>query len=366
MQTDEPVDKANDDHPTSLAILLDTDEATAARVLMVVDSTENLVEEPQEDGVLPALTLEGFGGEPGVFYSNLIAWLKAMMATVFDQMTTHELVAKALEFKAANLMTSSRDRRQQVGDNKPLELTTRIPNLCINYRPVKDVSQLLGTVRYMGNLVTEYYRYNGGLVQALPQVMAMARQWREPERLVQALQSHSPLNTLVRSPSFQSPGDSIGFSSHNFLGGYRLHVDTRWSSRNPVNELRGTTVRLKTSSPVPLPLPTKVVLPRFNLATSDRVLRTIIEQAQYLQSVNTLSMRQQRKTKLRELTGILENLRHVAETNAGDRSIEPLPKQVAGLLETYADWIGSPYIGLYSLACRNLRATLSVCEQNAM
>lgn len=356
----------NDSEVKSLAQLLDTDDETASRILLLVDSTEALRDNARAmDGILPELALEGFG-DGMRFFDAILTWLKTVAEALFDEMSAHELAARAVEFKAANLKVSSRDRRQNPSNNQPLKITTRVQSLCINYRPVRDVAQLLGTLRYMGEVVNEYYRFNQAVAQGLPGVLSAARNYRDPMQLVGQLEGRSPLGLLANSAVLTSGDEPGSYASHHLMGGYRLVVTNRGNSGETLAQVKSTTVRLKTSSVTPLPYPAQVVLPRFNLTTSDQVLSTIISQAKTLQGLNTLVIRQQRKGKLRELINAIEGLRRIASSNAGDSTIVGLVEQAATLLEAYSDWMSNPYIGLYSLACRNLRAALNVCEQNAM
>jgi hypothetical protein len=364
-QVDEQVVGSPEDSPSALARLLETDDETASRVLLVLDSTEEFHEyKRQVEQLLPMLGTEGFVETAKEVFAAIINWMKVVAAAIFDEMATHELAAQALSFKAANLKARSRDRGLNVGNQKPLVIEVRVHNLSSNYKPIKDVSQLIGGLRYMRQVAELYYGYVDGVTLSAGQLAQAAQTTPDTEQLATMFERHSPVR-LKNSPLFK-PADVEGvYQSFHMLGGYRLTVDTKMAY-DARSRVKSTTARLKTSSDIPLALPDRFTIPRFNLGTSDTCLDTIIGFADYLSRINTLSTRQRRQQKIREVIRVLENLQRQLDTPTADATNTTRIKEAAELLESLTDWISNPYIGLYSLACRNLRAALKVCELNVM
>lgn len=361
-----PSDVDDNWDPKQLAALLETDDDNARRVLFLMDSCESLEDYSRKvDDLYVDLGVESFAQAAGAVMDALIAWIKNLMQVSFNQLAMQELAARALEFKASNLKVTSRDRANMTGSGK-FEITTRTQNLCVNYRPVKDITALMREIKTLRGIIKAYYDYvNHEAIQTVSGIVNMARTWSTPEQVASAMERHAPIK-LNANAVFKTVGDTAGSSdTSHFLGCHRLVIEAR-SSVDMVSRVRGMAVRLKTSEPNPLPVPASITFTRFNLATSDACLDVIIDAANLLLTVNTSAIRQRRQAKLKEISSALEGLKRVMQQNADNSVRVSALRQTAGLLETLADWISTPYIGLYSLACRNLRAALNVCEQNAI
>lgn len=335
----------------------DTDQATSA--LRLLDSCEEFAGHPiLLDELSVELSQEDMASNSLNALKTIYSWTKKVANNIFDEMTNYELVARYLEFTAENLRVTSRDRRGTQGGNRPLKVETRIANLAIRYEPVKDIASLLMAIRVMTNVTREYYSYNGDelskLAERIPQLMA------DPEQLAVAMSQVGP-SKLARSNVFRPSSFNDGsYVSPHILGCHRLTIRTQES----IDLMdRRFSVRLIPSDTVPRPLPPTIEFRRFPITTQDQALKMVAELAKYLQSINTLVVRQRRMSRIEKVGMVVQRLTKEIESGRFNSTHH---RRVIAMVNQYNDWVANPYKELYGLVCRNLRAVINVCEINAM
>jgi hypothetical protein len=329
-------------NPAQLARLLEADDESARRVLAYVDSVEAWKERVSTyQDLLPFLGVEGFGETVLEWLKQLILAMGDLIKEFMEELTAGEMTAQWMIIEAQNLMTMSRDRRslKQV----PFTVSTRVANLSIRYKPCKD----------------NYCDHTLG--PGIGGVLAVARNHGSAKELADAMLQKSP-RAMIGSV-LKPMTDRNGVGSGHILGNARLVLSSP-ESEDPVQTVRQTRLRVMPSDPNPPPMPTQAVFTPFNLSASDQCLKQVISLATLLKNHNTSSVRARRRDRLAEITRVMTQVTSQIQ-NATDDEIIRGYKQVVELLDQLSDWLSDPFMELYSLTCRNMRAAINVCNLNA-
>jgi hypothetical protein len=359
-QVTEDGDEVTSD-PKHLATLLGTDDETARRVLHYVEGIEEYQPRLRVlQDTLPDLGLEGFTDTVLEWLKAILDFLKDVMEDYIQEMGAAELSADWLRSESENLLIMSRERKTLQTGN--LEITSRVANLSLRYRPVKDIGSLILALRVNEQVCRGYYKYADQVLgQGVSGLTAIGRNGGNAEVLAQGMLDKSPrvlIGTLLKPLNDQNNA----WGSAPLLGNQRL-VLVSPDADSAQQSVKQTRLRIRTSEVIPQASVAKFNLPAFNLQQSDVCLKQIITMADVLLSHNKGETRSRRRQRLQDIAKAIEAI--MAKVAAGDESQAAALKQTAALLETLADWLVDPFMELYKLTCRNMRAALNVCDLNA-
>lgn len=347
--------------PKRLAALLGTDDETARRVLHYVEGIEEYQPRLRVlQDTLPDLGLEGFTDTVMEWMRAILDFLKDVMEDYIQEMGAAELSAEWLRSESENLLIMSRDRRSM--NTGELEITSRAANLSVRYRPVKDIASLILALKANEGVCRSYYKYADlTLGLGVGGLTAMARNGGDAEAVAQGMLEKSPralIGTLLQPLKDQNNA----WGSVPLLGNQRL-VLVSPDADSAQQSVKQTRLRVRTSELIPQASVGKFTMPAFNLQQSDTCLKQIIAMADLLLSHNKGETRTRRRQRLQDIAKAIETI--MAKVSAGDESQAAALKQTVAVLETLADWLLDPFMELYKLTCRNMRAALNVCDLNA-
>lgn len=347
--------------PKHLANLLGSDDETARRVLQYVEGIEDYQPRLQVlMDTLPDLGLEGFTETVMEWLRAILDFIKDVMEDYMTEMGAAELSASWLRSESENLLIMSRDRRNL--KTGTLEIKTRVANLSLRYRPVKDIASLIIALRANETVCRTYYQYaDQTLGHGISAMAAIARNGGSAEVLAQEMLNKSP-RVLIGKLLQPLKDENNAWGSVPLLGNQRL-VLVSPETDNAEQSVKQTRLRIRTSELIPQPTAGVVTMPAFNLMQSDACLKQIISMADVLLSHNKGEARTRRRQRLLEITKAVDGI--MARVNAGDENQAAALKQTATLMQTLADWLVDPFMELYKLTCRNMRAALNVCDLNA-
>lgn len=347
--------------PKHLASLLGTDDETARRVLHYVEGIEEYQPRLRVfQDTLPDLGLEGFTETVLEWMRAILDFLKDVMEDYIQEMGAAELSADWLRSESENLLIMSRERRTlQTG---VLKITTRVTNLSLRYRPVKDISSLILALRANESVCRSYYQYADQVLgQGVGGLTAIGRNGGSAESLAQEMLSKSP-RTLIGTLLQPLKDQNNAWGSVPLLGNQRL-VLVSPDADSAQQSVKQTRLRVRSSELIPQASATTFDMPAFTLMHSDACLKQIITMADVLLKHNKGDTRSRRRQRLQDIAKAIEAI--MAKVAAGDESQAAALKQTAALLETLAEWLVDPFMELYKLTCRNMRAALNVCDLNA-
>lgn len=348
-------------NPAHLAELLGTDSEMASRVLRYVEGVEEYQPRIQElQDRLPELGLEGFTDTVIEWLKAILDFLKDVMEDYVQEMGAAELSASWLRSESENLMIMSRDRRSL--KNEPILVKSRVPNLSLRYKPVKDIASLINALKANQTVCETYYQYADQVLgNGVGTLAAIARNSGDPEALAEAMLNKSP-RQLIGKLLQPLTDQNNAWGSQPLLGNQRL-VLVSPDADSAQESVRQTRLRIRTFDMIPQGQVYEVSLPRFNTSQSDACLKQIIAMADTLLKHNRGDTRNRRRSRMVEISKAIDSL--LVKVQRGDESQAATLKQTAALLQTLSDWLVDPFMELYKLTCRNMRAALNVCDLNA-
>lgn len=347
--------------PAHLAELLGTDSETARRVLHYVEGVEEY--QPRLQALqdrLPELGLEGFTDTVIEWLKAILDFLKDVMEDYVQEMGAAELSASWLRSESENLMIMSRDRRAL--GNEPLLIKSRVANLSLRYKPVKDIAGLITALRANQSVCETYYQYADQVLgNGVGALAAIGRNGGSPDTLAEAMLNKSP-RLLIGKLLQPLTDQNNAWGSQPLLGNQRL-VLVSPDADNPQESVRQTRLRIRSFEMIPQGQVHELTMARFNNSQSDACLKQIISMADTLLKHNRGETRNRRRSRLLEITKVVDSL--LVKVANGDDTQAAALKQTAALLQTLSDWLVDPFMELYKLTCRNMRAALNVCDLNA-
>lgn len=293
---------------------------------------------------------------------SLIKFIGRMIEDVTTGTTAISLNLHKIQTRAEEISTASRAARRTNKGNK-IKIETRIQNLCINFKPIKDPQSLLMYLKSVDATIRKYFKYQDEeLLKVIPTVTQLnATNPLHLDTLVNVLKNVSP-SAFAMGAGFAHQGSR--YAGPHLLGNQQLMVITKYPQGDAVERLAGEEFILQPSDMEPKPLPEFLEFDLFPPTTEQSILRQIIATTHDLGHRIGVMARMRRNRRVTDLSNYLERIRN--EIAAGQLTSEQL--QTAGafiqLLEAFDNWLVNPYLNLLALSCRNMSAVLNVCEAN--
>lgn len=352
----------SEDTPAKLAELLALDGEQAQRVLELLGGQENHPPFEREFSRLSLdIGMEGFNDGLIRLIDRVVAYIKKLIKEFTEAEFTLRVTTEFLAMKVEQVREEMRGAGAGAGIVQGTFIVgTRVPNLCVRYKPVKDATTLLNSLFVLQQVTKGYFDdfHNKVLTpaQALPLLISQDVQ---VETIAEQIVQSDP-NIFLTGNTFREKEGRL--ESMHLLGNHKLVV-TRDGAGTAYDRVRGVTVTLEPSSDSAEPLPAEIQFTHFNNHMAQSILTRVDSILAILNGTNTRNRMARRKAVLASLTSAMDSVRLDLQ-NVDSTRDEAKSRQLMALIETYISWIVDPYIGFYSYTVRNLRAAVNVCEAN--
>lgn len=293
---------------------------------------------------------------------SLIKFLARMLEDMTVGTTAISLNLHKLQTRAEEINTKSRTARRANKSSK-IRIETRIQNLCINFKPIKDPQSLLMYLKSVDTIVRKYFKYQDEeLLKVIPTITQLnATNPLHLDTLINVLKNVSP-TAFAMGAGFAHQGSR--YAGPHLLGNQQLMVITKYPQGDAVEQLAGEEFILQPSDLEPKPLPEFLEFDMFPPTTEQSILRQVIATTQDLGRRIGVMARMRRNRRVTDLSNFLERIRN--ELAAGQLTTDQIQTASAfiQLLEAFDNWLVNPYLNLLALSCRNMSAVLNVCEAN--
>lgn len=358
-----------------VAKLLETDDATAQRLLRLMDGLEDHREFPAPplvvEELLPAWGQEGFADVATALWERIRQWVKSVIRWVMDDETQTHHLAKLAKYQLETLKLETQSRLPTNPPQGTLRLNSHIPYLTVRYRPLRDVGALTSRLRQLRQLMQAYGQYQAKLTTGMERISQLVRvihpeqsDLRQFESLEALALAISPIQTRRELGLLTEAG--WNWIGEHLLGNQRL---TLMNATGPVEDLKALNrvkMRLQHSEASPKPLPDVVEFPRFARHSSGNCLDEAIALCTEIIERTSAENRSRRKRAMEGLVAALDRMNDsLSEIPAGQSERKEYIQQLIRLGETLTDWCNNPYQGLTGLSMRALKATRFVCRTNA-
>lgn len=292
----------------------------------------------------------------------LIRFIKRFISDINSGAAGLSITLGRLHSRALKLDTESRtsSRTNKSGE---FDITTRVQNLCINYRPVSDPQQLLLVTKTNDAIIKGYYRYqNVELPQAIPSLVTIDP--RSKESVISVVELLAPLAPVNKARSLNFQGDNSSSYSPGLFGNLRLVTTSKNSTGDVVENIAGQEWLLLPMSDNPKPTPFKINYKVFAKTIERSILRQVTSTITDIEANFGIVSRNRRATRVDDLIRYLERLRNGIVTGQYDDEALDRANQIILMLDAYVHWMANPYYDLLNLYTRNTMALLNVCEAN--
>lgn len=296
------------------------------------------------------------------FIDSLIRFINKFIKDIVEGSATLGFSLSRIHNRAELINTESRSRARSTR-NEEFKISTRIHNLCVNYRPVSDPQQLLMLLKSSDQIFKGYFKYQNSELPAIIPAIISLRPGDETSviKLMDLLHSVSPVN---KAKELNFNGDDSIKSSPHLFGNQRLHVINKNPNGNLLEQLTGQEWFIQVSSDNPKPLPSSITYKVFAHTLEQSILRQITSTVVDLESNFNLVSRNRRSSRVADLTKYLDYIRNnVINGTYNDDTLERANQMIL-LIESYSNWLINPYLNLMGLYIRNANAILNVCEAN--
>lgn len=350
--------------PEVMGELLELDPKIADEIMYLVAGVENYRNIRLPKGKLFELSLEAEPDSNVVarLIDYLIRFIKRFLKDVSDGGAILGLNLGKVVNRAELINTASRTR-SKTNRAETFDITTRVANLSINYRPISDPQQLLMLLKSTDQLFKAYFRYQAiDLPNVIPFLATIRPE--DPESLFNLTELLRNVSPMTKGQSLGMTATESGMVSSHLLGNQRLHVINKYATGDAVEQLVGQEFLILPSSDNPRPQPASITYSVFGSTIEQSILRQVIATGRDLESSFGIITRNRRATRVDDLTRYLDSIRN--RINSGQLDPESLERanQIVRLLEVYATWLINPYLNLMALYIRNMSAILNVCDAN--
>jgi hypothetical protein len=306
----------------------------------------------------PMLSLEGFGDTLKEILDKLIEWCRRLFAKFTENMVASKLVLDNIMDRHMELYEQAR-RENRKSTSPTFQVKTRLGNLIVRGRPVSDSLGLLVASRNLRDVVKSYYttidRSTSAAAAGITRLVAADA----PRDAIAQLLLQAAPTSLYGQRGWRN--DQDGTSSVPLLGNRYIKVEYG-PVDDPFEGVRSIRIAMEESRTTHYVIPEVIEYTRFSMPTHDQLMNTIRETGEILeQSVGTL-FSNERHQRLEAMRGCMQKIRNRLDHE--HQHTEDDYRQMVSLIETYVGWLTSPYLELFTLTCRNMKALLNVCEGN--
>jgi len=350
--------------PEVMGELLELDPIIADEIMYLVAGVEQYknLRIPKQKLFELSLESQETGSQISHLIDFLIRFIKRVLRDVNEGGFALGFSLGKLVNRAETINTTLRTKRR-LNRTTTFTLTTRVANLCVNYKPINDPQQLLMFLKSTDYTFRNYFKYqNVELPSIIPFLATLIPE--DPESVFKLTELLGPVSPMNKGLALGLNSTQTGFASPNFLGNQRLHIIDKSPNGDAVEKLVGQEFLILPSSDNPRPIPDSITYTVFASTIEQSLLRQIITTGNDLENNFGLVSRNRRASRLDDLAKYLENTRNRITRGQFDAETQERANQIVRLLETYSTWLANPYLNMMALYIRNMTAILNVCEAN--
>jgi hypothetical protein len=353
---------ANEEILKLAEVLADSDETMTEEIIDLVGGLE-LYKPYESIGDTPffSLGLESVSDTVVKIFDRIIAfikrWIKILNESEFKLSLHTALHSHSLE----NIRTTMRTTSRMHHEDTRFQVSTRIHNLSVNYRPISNAIGLINALTILKHVANAYFdTHSDKVLSQVNRVVSGVTDQRTASFLAEQMAGASPLN-ISKEPIFR-PND-LHVESPHLMGNHRFVItDNNIASSDAADRVQGIRVKLEPSQLTPAQLPNGVNFEYFDSPMTEAVLTKCDDILRLLADSNNGPRRHARRQAMNALLAAVERVNEETQRN-GIRD-EAEARKVVSVLESYIAWIADPYTSFYAYTLRNVRAALNVCEAN--
>jgi hypothetical protein len=307
--------------------------------------------------------LEGFGDSLLQLLNRLIAMIKRWLKLFNDSelrlsVSTDMMFVKLEQLK--EIARSSGGKRSSTA--REFSIESRIPNLCVKYRPIKDATTLLNSLSVLYAVSKCYFTtHQEGVLVPVNSVVTLANSNGTLETVSDQILAVNPLQMVQGSVWRERNGRQ---ESMHLMGNHKLVIHDDGQNGTSDERIRGMSVELMPSIPEPEPMPAEIHFEYFSYSMWNTIVQRIEQVGRLLLDSNNMSKRNARRNRMNSLLSAIERIRDQIQNPVPGLRSEEESRALVAVIETYVSWVIDPYIGFYSYVLRDLKAATNVCEGN--
>ena len=342
--------------------LANADETMSEEIIDLVGSLEHY--KPYESiGDIPFFStgLESVSDTVVKIFDRIIAFIKRWIKVLADADFKLSLHTALHSHSLENIRTRMRATTRPYRDNPRFQVTTRIPNLSVNYRPISTAVALINALTILRTVANSYFdTHSDKVLGQVRQVMEGVAQQRSADYIANLMNAASPLN--IAQEAIFRPQDMHVESPH-LLGNHRFVItNTNAAAASSTDRVQGVRVKLEPSQLTPTEAPAVVNFEYFDNNMMEALLLKCDDILRILANSNNGPHRHSRRQGMQGLLSAVERVNEEVQRNG--LLDEEGARRVVAVLESYISWIADPYTSFYAYTLRNVRAALNVCEAN--
>lgn len=341
-----------------LSTLMESDKILEEEILYLSGGVEAFKNRnPERDGKR-TLSLEVDGSEFIRLIERILRYLGKMIDDVFDGSAASAIALSRVHSRAEEILLNSRSVRRST-QKIDFDIDTRIQNLCVKYKPVKDPQVLLQHLKVLNNIVSDVYRYLTYTVwNCYQDVVQFDPRNDDFDELAASMINSSP---VVLSGNGRFIPSGLQIRSPQLLGCQQIIIQDRRPDGSNLDRVLASNMYLEHAEAEPRPLPEKITYDRFGISLEQSILKEVIDIVSTIAKYNTVNRRAVRRSRMEQMRLKIRDLQQMTESVTHGEHFTNYIR----LLEVYSGWMMSPYVGLIALTHRNLTAVLNVCEGNS-
>lgn len=294
-------------------------------------------------------------------FDRIIAFIKRWIKVLADAELKLSLQTALHHHSLENIRTNLRTTSRKPTNRPTFGVFTRVANLSVNYRPIKDATGLLNALTVLRTVADGYFTgHSAQVLGRVNQVVRAVNENKPAEYLASLMKEVSPVSTgrasymCINAEEFVSP---------HLMGNHRFVVTaSNKHSSSPVDNVNGTRVKLAPSQLTPVESPSGIEFAYFDMGLTEAVLTKCDSILSILSNSNNGQGRHARRQALAALLSSVERIN--ADIQRNGLTSEDEARETISVLESYISWIADPYPAFYAYVLRNVRAVLNVCESN--
>lgn len=345
-----------------LSDLMESDKVLEEEILYLSGGVESYKNHNQRTRFPITVSIEEGGFELKRIIERILRYLGNMITDVFDGSAASAIALSQVYSRAEEILLHSRTARRS--SQKPdFVIQTRIQNLSVKYRVIKDPQQLLQHLKVLNNVASDIYRYlTFGVFTCFNDLITFDPLKDDLEVLAQSVINSAP-STLSGNGRFQASGLQV--LSPQLLGNQRVVIQNQRPDAGPLDRLLACNMYLDHAESEPRQMPNEVVFDKFGISLEQSILKEVVNTVKSIEQYNTINRRAMRRQRMEMVKGRIATLSASLEDVDIDEAMSNQIRTYIRVLEVYSGWMMSPYVGLIALTHRNLTAVLNVCEGNS-
>jgi hypothetical protein len=351
----------NDMSPADLAALIASADPEETNELIDLVGGLEMFQEYRAftDEPLWDISQEDYREKLAALLERIIAFIKRWIREITSADLRMSVSTMYYQTLVDNVRVEARSRvNKKQGASFTIE--SRVPNLCVNYRPLKDSVAILNALTSLEKIVGLYFRtYVPKVLDNARGIITAAATLSQTASVAQLMSHVAPTNTFT-GDVFRTVGTHT--ESLHMMGNHKLVITNNAGMGDQVDQLTGIRIKLDQSQLTPPPQPAVIDIPYFDVSTVNTITGKLDTILNHLAYSNTGRYRSMRRHALTDLATTLERAKNNLVNDP--RVDEDRVKEITSLLETFIAWIADPYVGFYAYILRDVRAVINVCAAN--